>query len=61
MSVLLGRSVITGNTQYGVYNDLGGLPNPFYSYDDNRINGNGTSTTDDEFGNTLDTTTHKVR
>jgi hypothetical protein len=61
MSVLLGRSVITGNTQYGIQNELGGLPNPFYSYDDNRINGNGTSTADDEFGSTLNTTTHKVR
>jgi hypothetical protein len=61
MKVLLGRSVITDNTQYGVNNQDGGLPNTFYSYDDNRINGNGTGTADDEFGTALDTTTHKVR
>jgi parallel beta helix pectate lyase-like protein len=60
MTVLLGRSVITGNTQYGVNNQVNGFTNPpFYSYDDNRINGNGTA--DDEFGTALNTTTHKVR
>jgi hypothetical protein len=61
MSVLLGRSVITGNGEYGIQNELGGLPNPFYSYGDNRINGNGTGTADDEFGTALNTTTYKVR
>jgi hypothetical protein len=61
MHVLLGRSVVTANTQYGVWNQNGGLPNTFYSYDDNRINGNGTGTADDEFGTALNTTTHKVR
>jgi Right handed beta helix region len=61
MHVLLGRSVITGNTQYGVNNQVGDFSNPFYSYDDNRINGNGTGTADDEFGTALNTTTYKVR
>jgi hypothetical protein len=68
MHILLGRSVVTGNTQYGVWNQTastqlnsdGGV-NEFYSYGDNRINGNGTSTTDDEFGTALITTTYKVR
>jgi hypothetical protein len=36
--VTLGRSVITGNTNYGIYN--GTFPNTFYSYQDNRINEN---------------------
>jgi hypothetical protein len=63
MHVLLGRSVVTGNTEYGIWNETtsDGGANEFYSYDDNRINGNGTSTTDDEFGTTLITTTYKVR
>jgi hypothetical protein len=61
--LLLGRSVITGNTQYGVSNQTTthGLPNGFYSYDDNRINGNGTSTTDDEFGTALNIATYVKR
>jgi hypothetical protein len=61
--ILLGRSVITGNTQYGVWNQTTyeGATNEFYSYDDNRINGNGTSTTDDEFGTALNTTTYVKR
>jgi hypothetical protein len=72
MHVLLGRSVVAGNTQYGIWNQTastqlpnGGISdggvNEVYSYDDNRINGNGASTTDDEFGTALNTTTYKVR
>jgi Right handed beta helix region len=63
MHVLLGRSVVTGNTQYGIWNQTtsGGGANEFYSYDDNRINGNGTSTADDEFGTALNTTTYTKR
>jgi hypothetical protein len=38
-TVLVGRSVITANTNYGVVNSTS--PNGFYSYLDNRINGNG--------------------
>src|SRR5258708_682728 len=38
--VTLGRSVITANTYDGINN--GTSPNTFYSYQDNRINGNGT-------------------
>jgi hypothetical protein len=37
--VLLGRSVVTGNTT-GIQNQT--LPNTFYTYKDNRINGNTT-------------------
>jgi hypothetical protein len=37
-NVRLGRSVITGNGGFGVNN--GTIPNTFYSYQDNRINGN---------------------
>jgi Right handed beta helix region len=71
MHVLLGRSVVTGNTQYGIWNQTastqpdGGISdggvNEFYSYDDNRINGNGTSTADDEFGTALNITTYVKR
>jgi hypothetical protein len=39
-SVLLGRSVITGNVTFGVNNNTN--PNTFYTYGDNRINLNGT-------------------
>jgi hypothetical protein len=48
-SVLLGRSVITGNT-IGVLNST--TPNTFYTYKDNRINLNGT----DVGGTALNTT-----
>jgi Right handed beta helix region len=48
-NVLLGRSVITGNTD-GVFNSTS--PNTFYTYKDNRINLNGT----DMGGNALNTT-----
>jgi hypothetical protein len=48
-SVLLGRSVITGNS-IGVQNSTS--PNTFYTYKDNRINLNGT----DISGNALNTT-----
>ena len=34
--MLLGRSVITGNSGYGIFN--GTSPNTFYTYKDNRIN-----------------------
>jgi hypothetical protein len=44
-TVLLGRSVITGNTTGGIGNDTS--PNTFYSYQDNRINENGTGPSDD--------------
>jgi hypothetical protein len=39
-NVLLGRSVITSNSNLGISN--GTSPNTFFSYHDNRINGNGT-------------------
>ncbi len=39
-TVFLGRSVITGNTTGGVINDTSS--NSFYSYQDNRVSGNGT-------------------
>jgi hypothetical protein len=39
-NVLLGRSVITANGDAGIQNATN--PNTFYSYQDNRINGNGT-------------------
>jgi hypothetical protein len=39
-TVFLGRSVITGNTMVGVGNDTS--PSTFYSYQDNRVSGNGT-------------------
>ena len=39
--VLLGRSVITSNTQNGVYNQTS--PNALYTYQNNQINLNGTS------------------
>jgi hypothetical protein len=39
-SVILGRSVITGNSGDGIFN--GTSSNTFYGYQDNRINGNGT-------------------
>jgi hypothetical protein len=43
-NVLLGRSVITGNTSTGITNSTS--PNTFYSYKDNRINlNNGTNFT----------------
>jgi Right handed beta helix region len=63
VKVLLGRSVITGNGEYGIYNDttVNSQPNTFYSYKDNRINGNGANTTDDEFGTAPNTTTHVTR
>ena len=38
-TVLLGRSVITSNSNEGVYNVTS--PNTLYTYGDNRINGNG--------------------
>jgi hypothetical protein len=44
-NVILGRSVITGNSQNGIFNVTN--PNTFYGYQDNRINDNGT----DIFGN----------
>ena len=44
-NVTLGRSVITGNVIYGIVNET--TPNTFYSYGDNRINGNGTVLADD--------------
>jgi hypothetical protein len=50
-NVTLGRSVITGNGSYGVVN--GTTPNTFYSYQDNRINGNGTGPTDDVNGSMM--------
>ena len=40
-TVFLGRSVITSNTVAGVLNDT--TSNTFYSYQDNRVSGNGTS------------------
>jgi hypothetical protein len=40
-NVTLGRSVITANRTYGIDNETA----TFYSYQDNRINGNGTSGT----------------
>jgi hypothetical protein len=43
-TVFLGRSVITGNTTAGVVNVTS--PNTFYSYQDNRVSGNGTSPSD---------------
>jgi hypothetical protein len=39
-TVLLGRSVIVSNAQYGVLNNTS--PSSLYTYGDNRINGNGT-------------------
>ena len=39
-NVILGRSVITANGSFGILNSTG--PNSFYSYGDNRIDGNGT-------------------
>jgi hypothetical protein len=39
-NVTLGRSVITANSAVGIQNSTG--PNTFFSYQDNRINGNGT-------------------
>ncbi len=59
VQVLLGRSVITGNGRYGIDNTTS--PNTFYSYKDNRINGNGTSTADDEAGTAPNTTAHVTR
>jgi hypothetical protein len=47
-NVLLGRTVITANTSVGVQNSTS--PNTFYSYSDNRINGNGTGSADDVTG-----------
>jgi hypothetical protein len=38
-NVMLGRSVITANSTDGILNSTS--PNTFYSYSDNRINGNG--------------------
>jgi len=49
-NVILGRSVITANGT-GIYNS--GNSTKFYSYQDNRINGNGTSTADDVAGTAL--------
>ena len=46
----LGRSVITANS-IGIENATS--PNTFYSYQDNRINGNGTSSADDIGGTAL--------
>jgi hypothetical protein len=46
--VLLGRSVIIGNTTYGIDNTTS--PNTFYTYKDNRVDLNGTSTADDVEG-----------
>jgi hypothetical protein len=45
--VLLGRSVITGNLSFGVYNQTS--PNTFYTYGNNQINlnGNGSGGTQD--------------
>ncbi len=48
-TVLLGRSVITSNSQDGVVNNT--YPNTLYTYGDNRINGNGT-----DIPNALNTT-----
>jgi hypothetical protein len=44
-TAILGRSVITANSSFGLRNLTG--PNTVYSYQDNRINGNGTSAADD--------------
>ena len=44
-TVILGRSVITANSSSGLRNLTG--PNTVFSYQDNRINGNGTSSADD--------------
>jgi hypothetical protein len=49
-NVLLGRSVITGNTTYGIDNSSN-----IYTYKDNRINLNGVEDIS-EFGSPLDTT-----
>jgi hypothetical protein len=46
--VILGRSVITANSPLGINNATS--PNSFYSYEDNRINGNGTGSSDDVVG-----------
>jgi hypothetical protein len=48
--VSMGRSVITGNTNNGVINQI---PGAFFSYADNRINGNGSSSSDDVITNPL--------
>ena len=40
-TVRLGRSVITGNSNLGIFNVTS--PNTFFSYKDNRIDGNGTA------------------
>jgi hypothetical protein len=47
-AVLLGRSVITANSNEGISN--GTTPSSIYSYQDNRINGNGTGSADDVVG-----------
>jgi hypothetical protein len=50
-TVTLGRSVITTNTVNGVYN--GTFPVTFYSYGDNRIDPNGTGSSDNIGGRAL--------
>jgi hypothetical protein len=50
-TVLLGRSMITANTSIGIINNTS--PNTFYTYGDNRINGNGTGPTDDVNGTAM--------
>jgi hypothetical protein len=56
-TVVLGRSVITANTTYGLRNLTS--PNTVYSYQDNRINGNGTSPADDVNGSSPNPYTFK--
>jgi len=51
---MLGRSVITDNSIDGILN--GTSPNTFYSYQDNRINGNATSGTGSDIPSPLNYT-----
>jgi len=53
-NVMLGRSVITDNSIDGILN--GTSPNTFYSYQDNRINGNATSGTGSDIPSPLNYT-----
>jgi hypothetical protein len=56
-TVILGRSVITANSTYGLRNLTS--PNTVYSYQDNRINGNGTGSADDVNGSSPNPYTFK--
>jgi hypothetical protein len=56
-TVILGRSVLTANSTYGLRNLTS--PNTVYSYQDNRINGNGTSSADDVNGSSPNPYTFK--